>query len=203
MKEEDGPKALMSWSSGKDSAWALHTVRQAGDLNVVGLLTTFNSQFDRVSMQGVRRDLVELQAQQLGLPMWPVELPWPCPNEEYERRMQAVVDRAHAAGITRIVFGDLFLENVRAYRVDKLAGSGIEPMFPIWCGASATRALAGEMISSGVEAVITAVDDGQLDGSFSGRVFGPDLLRDLPSDVDPLGENGEFHTFCYASPLFE
>lgn len=193
----------MSWSSGKDSAWALHTVRQNGDLDVVALLTTFNSRFDRVSMQGVRRDLVEAQARQVGLPVWPVELPWPCPNDEYERRMATVIDRARDAGIERVVFGDLFLEDVRAYRVERLAGTGIEPVFPIWCGSEGTHALANQMIEAGVRAVITAVDARQLDASFAGRTFDADFLEDLPAGVDSLGENGEFHTFCHAGPLFD
>ncbi|MFQ5523682.1 MAG: ATP-binding protein [Acidimicrobiia bacterium] len=197
------PRALMSWSSGKDSAWALHTVRQRGDLDVVALLTTFNSEFDRVSMQGVRRDLVDAQAQRVGLPVWPVELPWPCPNDEYERRMAMVIDRARDAGITRVVFGDLFLEDVRAYRTERLVGTGIEPVFPIWCGPEGTHTLAGQMINAGVRAVITALDPRQLDPSFAGRTFNADLLKDLPAGVDPLGENGEFHTFCYASPIFD
>lgn len=193
----------MSWSSGKDSAWALHTVRQQDDLDVVALLTTFNSEFDRVSMQGVRRDLVAAQARRLGLPVWPVELPWPCPNEEYELRMTNVVERASQAGITRVVFGDLYLEDVRAYRVERLAGTGIEAVFPVWCGEQGTLVLANRMIKAGVRAVITAVDTRQLDASFAGRTFDAGLLRDLPAGVDPLGENGEFHTFCYASPLFD
>lgn len=197
------PRALMSWSSGKDSAWALHTVRQRGDLDVVGLLTTFNSQFDRVSMQGVRRDLVDAQAQRVDLPVWPVELPWPCTNDEYEQRMATVIERAHDEGITRVVFGDLFLEDVRAYREERLAGTGIEPVFPIWCGPAGTRALADEMIKTGLRAVITALDPRQLDESFAGRTFDAELLKDLPAGVDPLGENGEFHTFCYAAPIFD
>ncbi len=193
----------MSWSSGKDSAWALHTVRQRGDLDVVALLTTFNSEFDRVSMQGVRRDLVDAQAQRVGLPVWPVELPWPCTNDEYEQRMATVIERARDEGIARVVFGDLFLEDVRTYRAERLAGTGIEPVFPIWCGPAGTRALADEMIKAGVRAVITALDPRQLDPSFAGRTFDAELLKDLPAEVDPLGENGEFHTFCYTGPIFD
>lgn len=197
------PRALLSWSSGKDSAWALHSVRQRGDLEVVGLLTTFNSESGRVSMQGVRRDLVDAQAERVGLPVWPVELPWPCTNDEYEKRMAAVIEQACDAGIERVVFGDLFLEDIRAYRVEKLAGTGIEPVFPIWCGRAGTWALAREMIEAGVGAVITALDPRQLNRSFAGRTFDTDLLEDLPAGVDPLGENGEFHTFCYAAPFFQ
>lgn len=197
------PKALISWSSGKDSAWALHTVMKDGTVDVVGLLTTFNSTFDRVSMQGVRRDLVQAQAQRLGIPLWPVELSWPCPNDEYERRMGEVLVRAETEGITRVVFGDLFLEDVRAYREDRMAGTGVEPVFPIWCGRAETADLARRMVEAGTRAVITSVDPAQLDTSFAGRVFDSELLDELPAGVDPLGENGEFHTFCYAGPLFE
>jgi diphthamide synthase (EF-2-diphthine--ammonia ligase) len=182
---------------------ALHTVRQRDDLEVVGLLTTFNSEFDRVSMQGVRRELVDAQAQRVGLPVWPVELPWPCPNHVYEQKMATVIERARDAGISRVVFGDLFLGDVRAYRTERLAGTGIEPVFPIWCGPAGTRSLAEEMINAGVRAVITALDPRRLDRSFAGRTFDSDLLADLPAGVDPLGENGEFHTFCYAGPIFD
>lgn len=201
--QREGPRALMSWSSGKDSAWALHSVRQRGELEVVGLLTTFNREFDRVSMQGVRRQLVEAQAQRIGLPLWAVELPSPCPNLEYERRMGAVIQRAREEGISRVVFGDLFLEDVRAYREERLAGTGVEPVFPIWCGPAGTRPLADQMIDSGVRAVITALDPRRLDRSFAGRSFDARLLEDLPAGVDPLGENGEFHTFCFAGPVFD
>lgn len=198
----DRPRALMSWSCGKDSAWALHTVLQQDDLEVVGLLTTINTAFDRVSMQGVRRELVVAQAERLGLPMWPVELPWPCPEDEYERRMAAVVDRAVERGVTQVVFGDLFLEDVRAYRIERLAGTGLEPVFPIWCGSNGTRSLAETMVGAGVRAIVTALDPRQIDPSFAGRTFDAGFLDDLPAGVDPLGENGEFHTFCFAGPLF-
>ncbi|KAA3639703.1 MAG: ATP-binding protein [Armatimonadetes bacterium] len=193
----------MSWSSGKDSAWALHAVRQRGDVDVVALLTTFNSEFDRVSMHGVRRALVEMQAQRTGLPVWSVDLPSPCTNDEYEQRMAEVMDRAQHAGIASIVFGDLFLEDVRAYRTERLAGTGIEPTFPIWCGTKGTRNLAHEMIDGGLRTVIATIDSRQLDPSFVGRIFDSDLLNDLPTGVDPLGENGEFHTFCYDAPIFD
>lgn len=197
------PQTLVAWSSGKDSAWALHEVCKRADLDVVGLLTTFNGKADRVSMQGVRRELVSAQAERLALPMWSVDLPWPCPSEEYERRMGAVMDRARDEGITRVVFGDLFLQDVRDYRAEKLAGTCIEPVFPIWCGASGTEVLANRMIEEGVRAVVTAVDPQQLSAEFAGRAFDAELLADLPSGVDPLGENGEFHTFCYAGPMFD
>ena len=194
-------RALISWSSGKDSAWALYRVLLDGDVEVVGLLTTFNQEFDRVSMQGVRRALVKAQADALGVALRAVDLPWPCPNDLYEERMGQAMEMARGDGITKVVFGDLFLEDVRAYRTEKLAGTGIEPIFPIW--GPDTHELAREMIESGVCAVVTAVDTSQLEASFVGRQFDTELLEDLPDDVDPLGENGEFHTFCYDGPMFQ
>lgn len=166
---------------------------------MVGLLTTINQETDRVSMQGVRRELLRLQAEAVGLPVWEVALPSPCPNEEYERRMGEVVARAEAAGINHIAFGDLYLEDVRAYREEMLEPTAVEPLFPIWCGEEGTDRLAGEMHGSGVRGVITCVDPAQLDPSFAGREWDPGRL---PAGVDPLGERGEFHTFCYAAPTF-
>ena len=191
-------RVLLSWSSGKDSAWALHTLRTDG-IEVVALLTTLNEQAARVSMQGVRRELLLAQAEALGLPVWEVPLPAPCPNEEYERRMAIAIERAVAEGITHVAFGDLFLEDVRAYREEMMAPTGIEPLFPIWCGEKGTAALAERMVVSGVGAIITCVDPSQLDASFAGRSWDRTLL---PAGVDPLGERGEFHTFCYAGPMF-
>jgi uncharacterized protein (TIGR00290 family) len=201
MAPEELPRALISWSSGKDSAWATHQVLADEDADVVGLLTTFNQEFDRVSMQGVRRELVAAQAEALGIPLRTVDLPWPCPNEVYEARMQEAMDTAVEDGVTRVVFGDLFLEDVRAYRVENMAKTGIEPVFPIW--GSDTGELARRMIEAGVGAVLTAVDTTQLPAGFAGRQFDLSLLDDLPDHVDPLGENGEFHTFCYDGPMFE
>lgn len=191
----------MSWSSGKDSAWAFHRVVADGRVAVVGLLTTFNQEFDRVSIQGVRRELVEAQADRLGVPLRTVDLPWPCPNDVYEARMGEAMGVAFEEGITGVVFGDLFLEDVRAYRVGKLSGTGIDPIFPIW--GSKTRDLALQMIEAGVRAVLTAVDTTQLPADFAGRQFDLTLLEDLPDGVDALGENGEFHTFCYDGPMFD
>ncbi|HEY6006014.1 MAG TPA: hypothetical protein VIV57_24250 [Anaeromyxobacter sp.] len=195
------PKALVAWSSGKDSAWALHEVRRAGALDVVGLLTTVTSEFCRVSMHAVREELLDRQAASLGLPCRKVRIPWPCPNEAYEAAMAVALEEARAGGVTRVVFGDLFLEDVRAYRVAKLAGTGIEPEFPLW-GRDTAR-LAREMIEGGLRATLTCVDPRQLDGAFAGRAFDEALVAELPPAVDPCGERGEFHTFAWAGPMFE
>ena len=193
-------RVLLSWSSGKDSAWALHLLRQRQDVEVVGLVTSFNSAFNRVAMHAVRRELVELQAERAGLPLWAVELPWPCSNAEYEARMGAVWERARAEGINAVAFGDLFLEDIRAYRVKQLAGTGLEPLFPVW--GLATDELAREMVDAGVEARVTCVDPQRLPREFAGRRFDRKFLVSLPEGVDPCGEKGEFHTFVYAIPVF-
>lgn len=193
-------KVLLSWSSGKDSAWALHLLRQCDDVAVVALVTTFNEAFGRVAMHAVRRELVQAQAEQAGLPLWEIPLPWPCSNEQYEAQMNGVCERAMAEGIEQVAFGDLYLREIRAYREKQLAGTGLEPVFPCW--EIPTRELAREMIAAGVRARLTCVDPKQLDMRFAGREFDEELLRDLPEGVDPCGENGEFHTFCYASPVF-
>lgn len=194
------PKALVSWSSGKDCAWALHQVRLQGELELVGLLSTFNEVAGRVAMHGVRQELAQIQAQALNLPLRAIPLPWPCSNEEYEARMGAAVAQARADGVTHMVFGDLFLEDIRAYRVEKLAGTGITPVFPLF--GSDTRALAQEMVRAGLRAHLACVDSAQLDPRFAGRVFDETLLAELPEGVDPCGERGEFHTFCTAGPMF-
>lgn len=198
------PRALLSWSSGKDSAWALHRLRAADDVEVVGLVTTFNQAAERVAMHAVRETLVEAQARATGLPLWPVQLPWPCSNDDYAARMRELLERARAAGITHMAFGDLFLADIRAYREQQLADTGITPLFPLWNDdASATATLAREMLEGGLRAVLTCVDPRQLDARFSGRDFDAALLDELPATVDPCGENGEFHTFCCAGPMFE
>ena len=193
-------KVLLSWSSGKDSAWALHVLRQDPAVEVVGLLTTFNEVYDRVAMHAVRRDVVEAQARAAGLPLWQVPIPSPCPNEVYEDRMRGALERARAAGVTGVAFGDLFLEDVRRYREDCMAGTGIAPLFPLW--DRPTRALAREMIAGGLRARITCVNPARLDRGFAGREFDAALLAELPDDVDPCAERGEFHTCCYAGPMF-
>jgi diphthamide synthase (EF-2-diphthine--ammonia ligase) len=171
-------------------------------VEVVGLVTTFNETVGRVAMHAVRRELVEAQASAAGLPLWPVNLPWPCTNAEYERRMGELVARAREEAITHFAFGDLFLEDIRAYRVRQLAGSGIEPVFPLWGSPADTPRLAREMIAAGLLAVVTCVDPKQLHGSFVGRAFDVEFLADLPRETDPCGERGEFHTFCHAGPMF-
>jgi uncharacterized protein (TIGR00290 family) len=193
-------RAWLSWSSGKDSTLALAFAREDPTLEVVGLLTTVNEAADRVAMHAVRRDLLERQAAALGLPLHVVGLPWPCSNEEYERRMGAAVEAARDEGVTAMVFGDLFLTDIRAYREQALAGTGIEPVFPLW--GRPTAELGREMLARGIRAVLTCVDPGQLDGAFAGRPYDEALLADLPAGVDPCGENGEFHTFVHDGPGF-
>ncbi len=192
-------RILLSWSSGKDSAWSLHVLRERAEYEVVGLLTTFNEEAGRVAMHAVRRDLVERQAAAAGLPLWAVPLPWPCSNEQYESLMARACAKAVSEGIEGIAFGDLFLEDVRAYRERQMQDSGLKPIFPVW--GKPTRALAEEMIASGTRAKLTCIDTGKLDRSFAGREFDDALLSDLPAGVDPCGEQGEFHSFVYAGPM--
>jgi uncharacterized protein (TIGR00290 family) len=194
-------KILLSWSSGKDSAWALHTLNVQYPNAVRALLTTVNEAVDRVAMHAVRRDVLEAQAGAAGLPLIIVPIPHPCPNEVYEARMKTAVADAVAAGFTHVAFGDLFLEDVRRYRVERLAGTGLEPLFPVW--GIPTDRLASEMLSHGLRARVACVDTRTLEASFVGREFDRGLLDDLPSGVDPCGENGEFHTCVYAGPMFQ
>lgn len=193
-------RALVAWSSGKDCAWALHEVRRAGEVEVVGLLTTVTEAFARVSMHAVREALLDRQAAAAGLPCRKVRLPWPCPNDAYEARMGEAIAAARAEGVTHVVFGDLFLPDVRAYREAKLAGSGVAPLFPLW--GRDTGRLAREMLDGGLRATLTCVDPRQLDPALAGRPFDRALLDALPAGVDPCGENGEFHTFAWAGPMF-
>ncbi|HTS50967.1 MAG TPA: hypothetical protein VMH05_23635 [Bryobacteraceae bacterium] len=193
-------RVALSWSSGKDSAWSLHLLRQNPDFQVVALITTINEQFDRVAMHAVRRELVEAQAAAADLPLWPVPLPWPCSNEQYEDRMGQVCRRAVNDGIECIAFGDLFLADIRAYREKQLAGSGLEPIFPVW--QLPTRQLALDMLKAGLRAKITCVDPKVLSPDFVSRDFDSAFLNDLPSSADPCGENGEFHSFVYDGPMF-
>jgi len=193
-------RVLLAWSSGKDSAWSLHLLRQIPDYEVVGLLTTFNTSADRVAMHGVRRSLVRAQAAAAELPLWEVELPWPCSNEQYEAAMKAACQRAVERGIECVAFGDLFLTDIRAYREQQLSGTGLEPLFPVW--GVPTSLLAREIIAAGVRAKLTCIDSKQIDPKLAGREFDTQLLAELPATADPCGENGEFHSFVYSGPMF-
>jgi uncharacterized protein (TIGR00290 family) len=194
------PKAWLSWSSGKDSAWSLHVMRQRGDIEITALLTTVNQKYQRVAMHAVRESLLDAQASAAGLPLVKVPIPSPCPNEVYERAMSDAMSRARTEGITDMVFGDLFLEDIRKYREDNLTKCGMTPVFPLWLRD--TRRLASEMIAGGLRAYLTCVDPRKLDASFAGRLFDKALLAELPPHVDPCGENGEFHTCVVAGPMF-
>lgn len=195
-------RVLLSWSSGKDSAWTLHRLRQEADVEIVGLLTTFNQAAERVAMHAVRQSLVEAQAAAAGVALWPVALPYPCNNEQYADIMRGVIAQARAAGVEHMAFGDLFLADIRAYRETMLAGTGIKPLFPLWGTVTNTAGLAQEMLAGGLRAVLTCVDPKQLPVDFCGRAYDQALLAELPVGVDPCGENGEFHTFCHAGPMF-
>jgi uncharacterized protein (TIGR00290 family) len=194
------PRAYVSWSSGKDSAWALQVARAEGLADVAGLLTTVDTTHRRVAMHAVRRELLHAQAAALALPLVEVELPWPCPNGAYEAAMAAALSRLRGDGVTHLVFGDLFLEDIRAYRDAQLAALGVTPIYPLW--RRDTRALAREVVDGGLRATLTCVDPAQLDASFAGRRFDAALLAELPAGVDPCGERGEFHTFAWAGPMF-
>jgi uncharacterized protein (TIGR00290 family) len=193
-------KILLSWSSGKDSAWALHVLNRQHPGAVAGLLTTVNEAVDRVAMHAVRRTVLEAQAAATGLPLIVVPIPHPCSNEDYESRMGGAVASAVTSGFTHVAFGDLFLEDVRKYREDRLAGSGLQPLFPVW--GIPTTALAHEMVAGGLRARLACIDTRVLDAAFVGREFDRALLADLPPGVDPCGEKGEFHSCVYAGPMF-
>jgi uncharacterized protein (TIGR00290 family) len=193
-------KILLSWSSGKDSAWMLLVLRQQHPGACAALLTTVSEAFDRVSMHGVRTSVLQAQADAANLPLVTVAIPAPCPNEVYEERMRAAIAKALADGFTHVAFGDLFLEDVRRYREERLAGSGLHPLFPLW--GQPTDALAREMIAGGLEAVLTCVDPRVLPAAFAGRAYDARLLDELPRGVDPCGERGEFHTCVVAGPMF-
>ena len=194
-------KILVSWSSGKDSAWTLHVLNRTHPGAVKALLTTVNESADRVAMHGVRRELLEAQAQAAGLALWQVPIPHPCSNDIYEARMRDACARAVAEGFTHVAFGDLFLEDVRRYREERLAETGLTPLFPLW--GMPTHALAHEMVAAGVRTKLSVVDTRKLDASFAGREIDARLLADFPAGIDPCGENGEFHTFVYGGPMFK
>jgi uncharacterized protein (TIGR00290 family) len=192
-------KTLLAWSSGKDSAWALHALRQQS-IEPAALLTTINETAGRVAMHGVRRELLELQAESAGIRLWTIPLPWPCANEDYESRMAEACRQAVAEGFDTLAFGDLHLRDIRQYRERQLAGSGLTPLFPLW--ERPTAALAREMIGGGLRARLACIDSKALAPGFAGREFDYTLLNELPPEVDRCGENGEFHTFAYAGPMF-
>ena len=193
-------RVLLAWSSGKDSAFALHVLRERDDVEVVGLLTTVNETHDRVAMHAVRRTLLEAQAAAAGLPLTLVRIPHPCSDLAYEAAMGRALEEARASGVVGVAFGDLFLEDIRRYREEKMTGTGLRPLFPLW--GRPTAGLAREMLEAGLKARITCVDPRVLAGSFAGREFDRPLLADLPAGVDPCGENGEFHTFAWDGPMF-
>ena len=201
MKRIAVSRVAVSWSSGKDSAWSLHLLRQDPDIEVVALFTTLNQHFDRVAMHAVRRELLELQARSVGVPLWTVPLPWPCSNDQYEVRMRDLCSRALAEHVDAMAFGDLFLADIRAYREKQLEGTGITPLFPVW--KIPTADLARNMIASGLRAKITCVDPKVLPKEFAGRDFDSQFLADLPTSIDPCGENGEFHSFVHDGPGFQ
>jgi uncharacterized protein (TIGR00290 family) len=194
-------RILLSWSSGKDSAWCLHVLRQRNDFEIAGLLTTLNEEFDRVAMHGTRRSVLDAQARAADLPLWVIPLPWPCSNEIYESRMLEACARAMNDEIDAVAFDDLFLEDVRAYRVAQMKATGMEPLFPLW--NIPTDQLAHEMIAGGLRSKLTCVDTKQLSAEFVGRDFDEELLSALPASVDPCGERGEFHTCVYDGPMFK
>jgi uncharacterized protein (TIGR00290 family) len=195
------PKAILSWSSGKDSAMALHRTLATKELEVVCLLTTISDAFHRVSMHGVREELLKLQAESLGIQLQKMMIPYPCPNALYEEKMSEMLSFWKKKGVTHVIFGDLFLEDIRKYREEKITQIDLTPVFPVW-GKDTTN-LAREMLGIGFRAVICCVDPRKLDAQFAGREFDSSLVRDLPANVDPCGENGEFHTFVYDGPIFK
>jgi uncharacterized protein (TIGR00290 family) len=193
-------RALLAWSSGKDSAWTLHVLRQQREVEVVGLLTTVNETHDRVAMHAVRRRLLLAQGEAAGLPVTVVPIPYPCPNEVYEAAMAAALDGARAQGVEAVAFGDLFLEDVRRYREERMGPTGLKPLFPLW--GRPTAALAEEMIAGGLRARLTCVDPKAVPAALAGRAFDRALLSELPPGVDPCGEKGEFHSFAWDGPMF-
>lgn len=197
-------RVLVSWSSGKDSAWMMYQLQQRPDIEIIALHTSFNQTVERVTMHAVTRELVSQQARRMKLPVWPLELPFPCTNEIFEDRFTAICEQAMREKITHFCFGDLYLSDVREYRVNLLMETGLEPLFPIWCGGMGkqTGKIAREMIAAGFRSIVTCVDPQQVSPKLLGREFDAEFLRDLPEHVDPCGERGEFHTFCFEGPIY-
>lgn len=195
-----GKKTLMSWSSGKDSAWALQKLIESDEYDVVGLFCTVNQEFDRVAMHGVRTELLKLQATSIGFPLTILEIPYPCSNIDYEKIMGKFVSDSENQGIEIFGFGDLYLEDIRNYRIEKLKNSSIEPAFPLW--ESDTTQLAQQLIDAGVQTVTTCIDLKKLPASFVGRIYNQEFIESLPKEIDLCGENGEFHSFVFNSPIF-
>ena len=193
-------KVWLSWSSGKDSAWTLYTLQMERNFEVTGLFTTVTEQFDRISMHGVRTSLLETQVVGIGLPLYVAKIPWPCSDKLYRIAMESVWEVAIQNGVDSIAFGDLFLEDIRRYRIDLLGHTELQPIFPLW--GKPTQKLAREMMSKGLRAILTCVDPSQLPAEYAGREYNSELLDELPSSVDPCGENGEFHTFVHSGPMF-
>ena len=193
-------RTWLAWSSGKDSAWALHRLRQSSDYEVAALLTTVNRDVGRVAMHAVRETLLDQQAAALGLPLVKVPIPMQCSNPVYEAAMEGAMAQARSEGVLHVAFGDLFLRDIRRYREEKMSAAGMTALFPIW--GIETHRLAREMCASGLQAYLTCVDPRQLDRGFAGRLFNARLLEELPSTVDPCGENGEFHSFAFGGPMF-
>ena len=199
--DEVKKRTLASWSSGKDSAWALHMLRQQADIEIAGLFCTFNQKFDRVAMHGVRTELLSRQAESAGLPLRLIPIPYPCSDAEYEIIMKDFVEKAKQERIEYFGFGDLFLEDIRKYREAHLAGTGITPLFPLW--GMPTEELSKEMVNSGLRAKITCVDPKYLSSEFAGQDYDQSFLDRIPANIDPCGENGEFHSFVFDGPMFK
>ncbi|MGD0421830.1 MAG: diphthine--ammonia ligase [Candidatus Bathyarchaeia archaeon] len=194
------PKVVVSWSSGKDSAMALLKIMKSNEFEILALLTTVSDMFQRVSMHGVREELLDQQANSIGIAVEKVRIPYPCPNEIYEQKMVGLLRNYKSKGVSHVVFGDLFLEDIRRYREDKLAEVELTPIFPLW--KENTEELSKTIIRVGFKAVVTCVDPKKLDPKFAGRYFDEILLNEIPANVDPCGENGEFHTFVFDGPIF-
>jgi uncharacterized protein (TIGR00290 family) len=194
-------KTLLSWSSGKDSAWALHLVQQDPRIELLGLFTVMNQKYSRVSMHATRSEMLHCQAEAVGLPIETISLPDPCTNEQYDAIMRHFVTESVNKGIECMAFGDLFLEDVRKYRENQLKGRGIDPLFPLW--GIPTSDLAEQMLSAGLEAYVSSVDLKKLPSRFAGQKWSRNLIAEFPKDCDPCGENGEIHTIAVGGPMFQ